>query len=116
MNIRICALSVLIAVVLLCFHATPVFAVTIVPINGDKKIYDPGPTPYWQLGEPGPDPYWRTGEVFHSGSNTCRLDEDQRENAAACDNSEFIAILKIILFNRNISIFRYSSHSNSWSN
>jgi hypothetical protein len=113
MNIRIGAISVLVVIILLCFLAASSFAVTIEPINGNKKIVEPEPTPYWEMAEPGPDPGLRSDVLYGSGNRIdCPISIKGNCTPKSKNDIELLKILKIILFRIEISIFNYRSHDN----
>ena len=100
---------------LLCVLATSSCAVTIVPINGDKKIVEPGPTPYWDMGEPGSDPGWRTSSLCGSGNGATAIDSDQAQHAPISSSaSGFIRKLTLII-GINYSIYCIRSYNYFWS-
>ena len=118
MNIRNGAIAVLVVTLLLCFLATSSYAVTIVPINGNKKIADPGPTPYWDMGEPGHDPV--IGINTLSGAEDCinpaQPDRTDKEPVLCWyyNQIEITEIINIIIINIHL-ILNSQSLDNTWS-
>jgi hypothetical protein len=105
MSIRISVVSTLVVILLLCFLATSSLAVTIVPINGNKKIVGPGPTPYWDMGEPGGDPYGKINTLSSSGASADLVDSGREDASPAwCtfdqETNSIITKLKIMLIRK----------------
>ncbi len=118
MNIRNGAIAALVVTLLLCFLATSSFAVTIFPINGNKKVVDPGPTPYWDMAEPGGDPYGRINTLSSSGTLIDFVDSSQIDNApisyAFNHDTEFTKILKMLILRIHFSHFYIQTIDNIW--
>ena len=115
-NIRNGAIAALVVTLILCFLATSSFAVTVIPINGNKKMCDPDPTPYWDMGEPGSHPGLGIDALSSSGACIDPVDATRINYTPASYNDiEFVEILKIILFRISFSVLNHLSYNNIWS-
>jgi K+-transporting ATPase c subunit len=74
-------------IIFLLSLATIASAVTIAPINSNKKI-EPEVTPYWDMGEPGNDPTLKVNTLSSSGRNIDPPITEEKDNLQASSISD----------------------------